>query len=285
MDSAWAVGSLALATFVTIVVILGLVIWSIRRHRDPNLKIECDVGLPELLPTLAGLSLASVVDGNSVEVLENGKFWDVLIDRIGKARYTVHYETFLWEKGKLGKRMAEALAERAKAGIKVRIMLDATGSKKIGPTELQMMEKAGAKVVFFHDKRLRNIGVFNDRTHRKMLVIDGREAFVGGHCVVDKWLGDAEDGRYYSDVSVRVRGPIVHNVQGCFSENWAGETGELFAGPDVFPALKPAGEMAAASRVRWWRCVPIWMPFPSRKRPACPLPPSRQAAGAAPMFP
>ncbi len=243
MTSGWAVGSLALATFVTVVVILGLVIWSIRRHRDPDLKIECDVGVAELMPTLAGLSLSSVIDGNSVEVLENGKFWDVLIDRIGKARYTVHYETFLWEKGQLGRRMATALAERAKAGIKVRVMLDATGSKKMGQGERDMIDKAGGKVVFFHDKSLRNIGVFNDRTHRKQLIIDGREAFVGGHCVVDPWLGDAEDGKCYADVSVRVRGPIVHNVQGCFSENWAGETGELFAGPDVFPALKPAGDV------------------------------------------
>jgi len=179
------------------------------------------------------------VDGNSVEVLENGKFWDVLIDRIGKARYTVHYETFLWEKGKLGKRMAEALAERAKAGIKVRIMLDATGSKKIGPTELEMMKKAGAKVVFFHDKRLRNIGVFNDRTHRKMLVIDGREAFVGGHCVVDKWLGDAEDGRYYSDVSVRVRGPARGFGSNCYEAGTEWTTNRRIGGPPTPAASAP----------------------------------------------
>ena len=243
MTSAWAVGSFALATFVTIVVIFVLVIWSIRRHRDPNLKIECDVGVAELMPSLAGLALGSVVEGNSVEVLENGCFWDSLVEHIEKAKKSVHYETFLWEEGKLGKRMAKALAERAKAGVKVRVMLDAVGSKKMGVSEREMIEKAGGRVVFFHDKRLRNLGVLNDRTHRKMMVIDGKEAFVGGHCCVDKWLGDAEDGKCYGDVSVRVRGPIVHSLQGCFSENWAGETGELFAGPDVFPPLKPAGEI------------------------------------------
>ena len=72
--------------------------------------------------------------------------------------------------------------------------------------------------------------MLNDRDHRKMLIIDGREAFVGGHCVVDEWLGDAEDGKHFADVSVHLRGPIVHSVQGAFSENWAGETGELFVG-------------------------------------------------------
>lgn len=244
MSPAWAIGTFALATVVVVVTILILVIWSIRRHRDPDLKIECDVGVAELMPSLAGLSLGTPVDGNAVEILENGKFWDVLEERIGKARHTIHYETFLWKEGKLGKRMARALAERAKEGVKVRVLLDANGSAKIGEGEVKALEKAGAKLVFFHEKkRLRNIGVVNDRTHRKILVIDGKEAFVGGHCVVDDWLGDAEDGKHFADVSVRVRGPIVHSLQGCFSENWAGETGELFAGPDVFPPLKPAGEL------------------------------------------
>ena len=243
MDFSWAATGLVLAVLVLIVIVLGLVIWSNRTHRDPDFKIECDVGIDSLMPSLAGITLGTAVGGNSVEILENGKFWDALIDHIGKARHTVHYETFLWKEGKLGKRMAKALAERAKHGLNVRVMLDANGSAGIGDGEREMMEKAGAKVVFFHKKRLRNIGVLNDRTHRKMLIIDGREAFVGGHCVVDEWLGDAEDHKHYADVSVRLRGPIVHSVQGAFSENWAGETGELFAGPDVFPPLKPAGEI------------------------------------------
>ena len=243
MDASWTISAIALACLLLLIIVMGLVIWSIRRHRDPHLKIEIDAGIDTLMPTLAGITLGSVIDGNSVEILENGHFWDVLIERVGKARKTVHYETFLWKEGKLGKRMAKALAERAKDGVKVRIMLDDNGSKGIGDGELQMMEKAGAKVVFFHEKKLRNIGVLNDRTHRKMLVIDGKEAFVGGHCVVDEWLGDAEDGKHFADVSVRLRGPIVHSVQGSFSENWAGETGELFAGPDSFPPLEPAGDL------------------------------------------
>ena len=76
-----------------------------------------------------------------------------------------------------------------------------------------------------------------------MVILDGREAFVGGHCVVDEWLGDAEDGEHYSDLSVRLHGPIVHSIQAAFSENWAGETGELFVGDNVFPKLEPAGDI------------------------------------------
>ncbi len=226
-----------------LVVVMALVIWSIRSHRDPRLKIESELGIDALMPTLAGLTLGTVVDGNAVEVLENGKCWDAMIERIGQAQASVHYETFLWKQGRLGRRMAEAFAGRAPAGVTGRIMLDGRGSRGIGKAEREMMEQAGARVVMFHPMKLRNIGVMNDRTHRKMLIVDGREAFVGGHCVVDEWLGDAEDGRHYADVSVRLRGPVVHSVQGAFSENWAGETGELFGGPGCFPPLGRAGDI------------------------------------------
>ena len=225
------------------VILLGLVIWSIRRHRDPDLHIECDSPIDELIPTLAGLTLGTAVAGNTATVLENGAFFDVLIDRIHAARETVHFETFLWKEGTLGRRVADALIDRARAGVKVRVLLDAEGSKDAGAAVVRQMRDAGCRVLFFHERRLRNIGVFNDRDHRKLVVIDGREAFVGGHCVVDEWLGDAEDKKHNADVSLHLHGPIVHSVQGAFSENWAGETGELFVGDDVFPALEPAGDI------------------------------------------
>ncbi|MEP7069627.1 MAG: phospholipase D-like domain-containing protein [Usitatibacter sp.] len=243
MDGSWTISSVVFGFIVLLIILLGVVIWSVRRHLDPELKIECDHPIEKLVPTLAGLTLGTALDGNSVEVLENGACFDVMIERIGKARESVHYETFLWSGGKLGKRMAKAFSERAKAKVQVRVMLDDNGSKNIGKDEREIMEKAGVKLHFFHQKSLNNIGVLNDRTHRKMLIVDGKEAFVGGHCVVDTWLGDAEDHKHFGDVSVHVRGPIVHSVQSAFSENWAGETGELFVGLDVFPQLKPAGDI------------------------------------------
>jgi cardiolipin synthase len=226
-----------------VVIVLGLVVWSIRRHRDPDLHIECDSPIDELIPTLAGLTLGTAVGGNTAKVLENGAFFDVLIDRIRAARETVHFETFLWKEGTLGRRVADALIDRARAGVKVRVLLDAEGSREAGEAVVRQMRDAGCRVLFFHERRLRNIGVFNDRDHRKLVVIDGREAFVGGHCVVDEWLGDAEDKKHNADVSLHLHGPIVHSVQSAFSENWAGETGELFVGGDVFPPLEPAGDI------------------------------------------
>jgi cardiolipin synthase A/B len=226
----------------SVVVISALIIWSIRRHRDPDLRIECDRPIDELMPTLAGLTLGTAMGGNRAEVHENGAYFDVLIARIRAARKSVHFETFLWKEGALSSRLADALSDRARAGVRIRVLLDAEGCKGAGQAVVQRMRDAGCAVEFFHERALRNIGVFNDRDHRKLVVIDGREAFVGGHCIVDQWQGNAEDGQHVADVSLHLWGPIVHSVQSAFSENWAGETGELFVGEDVFPALEPAGD-------------------------------------------
>ncbi len=226
-----------------IIALLLVVIWSIRRHRDPQLKIETASPIDELIPSLAGLTLSTAVAGNKVEVLENGAFFDRLLGRIATAEYSVHFETFLWKEGVLGQRLADALCERALAGKQVRVLLDAVGSKDMGDAARRQLEGAGCRFALFHEKSWRNIGVFNDRDHRKLVVIDGREAFVGGHCIVDTWLGDAQDHDHFSDLSVHLHGPIVNNIQSAFSENWAGETGELFVGDDVFPHIEPAGDV------------------------------------------
>lgn len=232
-----------LAVFFCVVALLSIIIWSIRRHRDPKLHIECDLPIDQLIPSVAGLTISTAIAGNSVEVFENGAFFEILLQRIRSAEVSVHFETFLWKEGVLGQRMADALSECARAGKQVRVLLDATGSRKIGKTARPQMEEAGCRVVFFHEPALRNLGVLNDRDHRKLVIIDGREAFVGGHCIVDTWLGDAQDSEHYGDISLRLHGPIVNTIQSVFSENWAGETGELFVGDKVFPALAPAGDV------------------------------------------
>jgi cardiolipin synthase A/B len=238
MDSSfWLWISLALIAALT------LVIWSIRRHRSPVLQVKSDCGIDKLMPSLSGLSLSTSVEGNTVDILENGHFYDVLEQRILAAQKSVHFETFLWKPGKLSDRMAAAFKDRAQAGLPVRIMLDAEGCKTIEADMVQRMREAGCKVKFFHKRSIYTIGVLNDRDHRKICVIDGQEAFVGGHCITDDWLGNAEDHEHNSDVSVWLHGPIVHGIQGAFSENWAGETGELFVGDDFFPVLHEVGDI------------------------------------------
>jgi cardiolipin synthase len=230
--------------FLGLIVLLILVIWSIRRHRSPILHVTCESTIDKLMPSLSGLSLSTSVEGNTVEVLQNGAFFDVQEARIRAAEKSVHFETFLWKPGKLGTRMAEAFMDRARAGVVVRIMMDAVGCKKIEADTVDRMREAGCKVKFFHKRSIYTIGVLNDRDHRKLCVIDGKEAFVGGHCIVDDWLGDAEDKLHFSDVSVWLHGPIVHSIQGAFSENWTGETGEVFVGDEFYPVLEKVGNIS-----------------------------------------
>lgn len=231
------------AILACLVVVLVLVVWSLRRHRSPTLRIESEESIDQLIPSLAGLSLGTPVAGNAVEVHENGAFFDVLLAEIRAARRTVHLETFLWKDGELGRRVVDALSERARAGVTVRVLVDAIGSRRMGEAAERELKAAGCRLAHFHRRRLPNIGVVADRDHRKLVVVDGRVAMLGGHCIVDQWLGDAQDADHYADVSVRVRGPVVGHLQSVFGENWGGETGELFVGDDVFPALEPAGDL------------------------------------------
>src|SRR5688500_7752263 len=225
------------------VVLLGVVIWSIKRHRDPHLSVDTDAPLDKLTASLSGLTHGLAVQGNAVEILENGPFFEVLLENIRAATRTVHFETFLWKEGVLGARVSEALAERARAGVQVRVLVDARGGRKMGRAARQRMVRAGCRLALYHPFNLRNLGVYNERDHRKLAVLDGRVAFVGGHCVVDEWLGNAQDKKHVRDLSVRVRGPIVHAIQAAFAENWIEVTGELFVGDDVFPALERAGDI------------------------------------------
>lgn len=240
MDTGSPHVSFAVAALLSaLIVLLLLVIWSIKRHRDPDLHIECDSPIEALIASIAGLALGTAVEGNRIEILENAAYFDALVDEILGARRSVHFETYLWKEGALGRRVAEALAVRARDGVQVRVLLDATGTKKMGKAVERELKDAGCKLVKFHHRHIRNIGVMNERDHRKLAVIDGRVALVGGHCIVDQWVNEVKD------LSVRVHGPIVNNMQSAFSENWAGETGELFVGDDVFPKLEPAGDILA----------------------------------------
>lgn len=118
-----------IALLVVAIVLLVLFIWSIRSHRDPALQIDCDAPLADLMPSLAGLTQSSIYGGNSVELYENGAFFDVMFDEIRAATRTVHFETLLWKEGWLGQRLMDALVECRRAGVTVRVLVDGDGGK------------------------------------------------------------------------------------------------------------------------------------------------------------
>jgi cardiolipin synthase len=234
------------ALAIGIAVISLWLLWSIRRHRSPSLEMRCEQTIDGLALSLAGLSLGSLVEGNTVEVIRNHWFFDAVEREIHSARRSVHLENFLWKDGTVSARVSAALAEAARRGVEVRVLLDAMGGRRMAASTRQQLRDAGCRLVFFHRWSARNLGVLSDRDHRKLLIVDGERGLVGGHCYTDAWLGDhnisPELNAY--DVSVRVTGPIVHSLQAAFSENWAGETGELFAGDGVFPSLRATGAVA-----------------------------------------
>lgn len=233
------------AALLVLTVVLCTVIWSIRRHRDPELQIRSDDPIGELLPSIAGLTQATVHEGNCAELLVNAAFFDAMFRDIGGATRSIHFETFLWKSGQLSTRLADALIERAKAGVSVRILVDADGGKNIGEEIPRRLREVGCLFHFHHPRHIRNIGVFNDRDHRKLTVIDGRIAFVGGHCIVDGWMCESVQAcDNVRDLGVRIEGPAVHAIQSVFSENWIEDTGELFLGDAYFPGLSHSGDIA-----------------------------------------
>jgi cardiolipin synthase len=235
--------AIACAVLVAICAVLVVVIWSIKRHRDPHIHVECEAPIQDLVPSLAGMTHGMEVEGNSVEILEDGDFFEAVMKEIAGAKKTVHFETFLWKEGKLGREVTDALCAKAREGLVVRVLADANGCKGMGDETCEKLEAAGVKFARYHPWKLRNIGVMNQRDHRKIVVVDGRVAFVGGHCVVDEWGGSGYGSKPYHDLSVRLCGPAVHQVQSAFSENWVETTGELFAGEDYFPKMEKCGNL------------------------------------------
>ena len=235
----------ALALLIVIIALLVIAFWSAKRHRDPELRLECDSPIEELIPSISGLSQGMPIAGNAVEIFEDGAFFDALLADIASARRTVHFETFLWKEGTLGRSMADAFSGRARAGVKVRLLLDAIGSKKMGKAVRRQLRDSGCELALYHPRTLPNLGMVMERDHRKLAIIDGRIAWIGGHCIVDEWQAATPDRTQVRDISARLRGPIVHAVQSIFSENWIEITGHLYAGDDVFPELEPAGNVLA----------------------------------------
>ncbi len=236
----WLVAVTALA-FVALMIIL----WSVKRRRRPHLALAHEGDLHDLIPSMVGATQSTMLDGNAITLHQNGALWDAVFRDMEQATETIHCETFLSKEGELTRRLSDVLCRKAKEGVEVRVMLDGSGGRKFGKQSLTEMCDSGVKVQKYHPFQLRNLGILNNRDHRKIFVIDGRIGYVGGHCLVDTWLGDAQDKQHFRDISARVEGPVVAQLQSTFAENWIEEAGEVPAGEKIFPKLQPAGDMKA----------------------------------------
>jgi len=197
----------------------------------------------DFLRTLASHINAPIIDGNRVELLENGvEIFPPMLDAIRNAEETIHLLTYIYWSGDIAVEFATALADAAQRGVEVRVLLDAFGANRMEDRLIERMRNAGCQVRWFHGVKWYNLRRLNNRTHRKVLVIDGRVGFTGGVGIAAEWTGNAEDEDHWRDDHFCVTGPVVAYLQGGFAENWLDATGEVVAAPRLYPQLEPRGK-------------------------------------------
>ena len=188
----------------------------------------------------------TILQGNRFDALLNGdRIFPAMLGSIRDARKTITFESYIYWSDAIGKEFADALAERAGAGVKVHVLLDWVGSNKMDPMHLAAMEAAGVEVRKFHKPDWYSLARMNNRTHRKVLVVDGKAGFTGGVGIAGLWTGDAQDPKHWRDTHFSAEGPVVAQMQAVFLDNWIKATGAVLHGDDYFPDLQAAGNDAA----------------------------------------
>jgi len=187
-----------------------------------------------------------LMPGNRARALLNGDqiFADMLA-AIRGARRSITFETYIYWSGAIGGQFTEALIERAQAGVKVHLLYDALGSQRIDHKAIERMRVAGVEVGVYNPVRWHTLVKMNNRTHRKILVVDGRIGYTGGAGIADEWSGNAQDRDHWRDTHFRLEGPAVAQMQAAFMENWIEITGQVLHGEAYFPELAEAGGQLA----------------------------------------
>jgi cardiolipin synthase len=239
----WFIAGLVTALLLTLLV-MNLSLGEKRIERQlPRHYGTADAQFQYEMGTLLG---PPIIDGNEARTLVNGaQIFPSMLEAIASARQTITFESYIYWSGDIGKKFADALSERAKAGVKVHVLLDWAGSQKMEAALLDEMKDAGVQLERFHEPHWYHLGRMNNRTHRKLLVIDGKVGFTGGVGIAPLWEGNAEDENHWRDTHYRVEGPVVAQMQAVFVDNWTKASGEVLHGPTYFPRLAKAGEQRA----------------------------------------
>ncbi|MGI5259587.1 phospholipase D-like domain-containing protein [Streptomyces angustmyceticus] len=204
---------------------------------------SADARIQRLRRRLERLIGIAATEGNALVPLRNGdEIFPAMLAAIGSARHTVDLMTFVYWRGDIARQFAEALSERARAGVRVRLLLDGFGSRLIEKDQLATMERSGVQVTWFRRPLALSPFKQNHRCHRKVLVVDEQTAFTGGVGIAEEWCGDARDANEWRDTHVQVRGPAVDGIAAAFAQNWAECHEELFDARDRFVAHRPHGE-------------------------------------------
>jgi len=213
------------------------------QYRVPTLYF---VGEPQFQRTMSQLLGPPLVAGNRATCLLNGdQIFPEMLRSIRSAQKTIMFETYIYWSGKIGREFADALSERAQAGVTVHVLLDWVGAGKLDKKALQTMRNAGVQVEKFRPPRWYSVTRMNHRTHRKLLVTDGNVGFTGGVGIADQWLGNAESPEHWRESHFRIEGPAVAHMQAAVMDNWIKARGEVLHGSEYFPAIPEAGPCLA----------------------------------------
>ena len=201
---------------------------------------------PDFERALGSLLGPGIVGGNAVTELLNGdQIFPPMLAAIQGAKKSITFETYIYWSGDIGKQFADALSERARAGVRVHVLLDWVGSANMDESYLTEMKEAGVQIEKFHKPHWYNLARLNNRTHRKLLVVDGQVGFTGGVGIAPQWMGNAQDPDHWRDSHYLVRGPVVAQMQATFLDNWLKVTGKVLHGALYFPPIAPAGAQKA----------------------------------------
>ncbi|WP_367871765.1 phosphatidylserine/phosphatidylglycerophosphate/cardiolipin synthase family protein [Luteolibacter sp. Populi] len=196
---------------------------------------------PQFERAMSQLLGPPILSGNRVTPLHNGnEIFPAMLAAIAEAERSITFETFIYWSGEIADRFADALAVKARAGVKVHVLVDGVGCNCVNGDALRRMADAGVELEVYH---IANFARTNERTHRKLLVIDGRLGFTGGVGIADNWDGNADSPEHWRDTQYRVEGPVVAQMQAAFLDNWMKTRAVVLHGEDYFPRLEDAGEL------------------------------------------
>jgi cardiolipin synthase len=228
---------------------VALYFWS-TSARIVNQPVELVFGPadPLFADSLGALLGAEFTNGNRVKLLVNGdEFFPAMLEDIARAKKSITFESYIWSSGEISNRFIAALAERAQQGVKVHVLVDGMGTLKFDDADQHKLLDAGVEFIMYGREHWYQFKTdINHRTHRKLLIIDGRVGYTGGMCVDDLWLGNADQPQRWRETQLRVEGPVVRQMQSVFVTNWVQTTGRLLIGRDYFPAGEPLQEASLA---------------------------------------
>lgn len=247
--SGWRIlGIVVVSVLVVLILVAGFGIAFLKRAVvDYRWEHDLSTRDPSFFGSAHALADPLPLEGNAIQLLQNGdEIFPALLQAIHGAQSSVNFEAFLFYSDQVGAQFRDALCERARAGVRVRVLLDGIGSgKNFSDADEKTFKSAGCTFAYYHPTHSWRVDKLNRRTHRRILIVDGKTGFTGSVGFADSWAGNADAPNHWRDIQMKLEGPIVAKLQGAFQQHWIRATGETISGAAEFPPLSPAGKLPA----------------------------------------